>query len=68
MADLQGERNYHVFYQLMKSPLGSSVPLTSLYYLNQSGCLDIPGVDDVLEFDRTKTALATVGILEVSSS
>lgn len=66
---LPGERNYHVFYQLCKGAthderasllLPSS--LQTFDYLNQSGCLEIAGVDDVKEFAQLKDALAAVGI------
>ncbi|KAI8980265.1 P-loop containing nucleoside triphosphate hydrolase protein [Pilobolus umbonatus] len=62
------ERNYHIFYQLCagadeneRQELGLK-EWSNFHYLNQSGTGVIPGVDDVEEFEITKTALTTIGI------
>lgn len=50
------ERNYHVFYQLCAGASDEErVELKLLKpekyaYLNQSGCVDVPGVDDADDF------------------
>jgi myosin heavy subunit len=58
------ERNYHVFYQLLA---GASAPLLgelglnssplSHVYLNQSGCVSIPGVSDSEDFKVLNAAM-----------
>lgn len=66
---LPEERNYHVFYQLCKGTTDDerdALLLPSCWqsfnYLNQSGCFEINGVDDAIEFAQLKHALAAVGI------
>lgn len=45
-------RNYHIFYQLyasnqrLKYKLG---PLQNYHYTNQSGCYEVPGMNDAEE-------------------
>ena len=57
------ERNYHIFYQLCDGA-GTSLreelflkPAREFKYLNQSSCFELPGVDNVKEFKRTKHAM-----------
>jgi myosin heavy subunit len=65
------ERNYHVFYQLLK---GASPELlaqlelsdiaanpTMAFYINQSGCIDIENVDDAADFREANDAFREVG-------
>ena len=69
--DAPGERNYHVFYQLLAgmpaaelAALHLDAPLDSFGLVNQSGCVSIPGQDEAVEFARTRTAMGAVGLSE----
>uniref|UniRef100_A0A6B2L309 Myosin motor domain-containing protein n=1 Tax=Arcella intermedia TaxID=1963864 RepID=A0A6B2L309_9EUKA len=61
------ERNYHIFYQLLK---GASAEQKAKFYLGSpkdyhyltNGDLEAPGIDDVEWFNSTKTAFSTLGI------
>ena len=61
----KGERNYHVFYQMiagaMVNPeLNRQLMLqkaSSFHYLNQSGCYTLDDVDDSVMFDQLRLAL-----------
>jgi len=62
------ERNYHIFYHLcnmsdanMKQELMMMDP-SQYAYLNTSGCVSIPGVDDAKEFDEVKLAMSMLNI------
>ena len=66
-----GERNFHIFYQLLNSKDTALLKLLqldkfendieSVKYLNQSGCNIIDGIDDCEEFKLTRKALKDVG-------
>ncbi|KAM9968175.1 hypothetical protein ACTFIW_002611 [Dictyostelium discoideum] len=69
----QGERNFHIFYQLLK---GSSEEEKKTYnllspdqyhYLTRNannGCFTADGIDDQIGFKQTKNAMKVVGIDE----
>ena len=63
----EGERSYHIFYQLFA---GSSFDerkkmdledLSHFRYLSNSGCFEIAGIDDARNFDEVKNAFNTFG-------
>jgi myosin-5 len=63
-----GERNYHIFYQLLAglpaekaSALGLHRGVSSFRVLNRSGCIDIAHVDDNTEYQATMESLHAVG-------
>mmetsp|Transcript_13678 Transcript_13678/g.18752 ORF Transcript_13678/g.18752 Transcript_13678/m.18752 type:complete len:1592 (+) Transcript_13678:330-5105(+) len=64
------ERNYHIFYQLCFGASPEEVeslrlkPASEFYYLNQSKCYELSGVDNAEEFARTRRAMSIVGVSE----
>ena len=67
---LEGERSFHIFYQLI---VGASADLKQrfaiwtpddYYYISQSGCSMIDGVDDQKEWDEMIEAMNKMGFSE----
>ncbi|XP_069798544.1 myosin IEb [Narcine bancroftii] len=68
VAQNPGERNFHIFYQLLEgaSPeeqtnLGVTTP-KYYYYLNQSATYKIDDINDNQEFAETMSAMAVIGL------
>ncbi|KAJ3266899.1 cytochrome c oxidase subunit 1 [Chytriomyces hyalinus] len=64
----KSERNYHVFYELLKGSNEEEVKEYNLKepeffaYLSQSGCTEIPGVDPRTKFEGLKFSLTVLNI------
>eukprot|EP00742_Colponemidia_sp_Colp-10_P007885 GILJ01008504.1.p1 GENE.GILJ01008504.1~~GILJ01008504.1.p1 ORF type:complete len:1249 (+),score=197.00 GILJ01008504.1:364-3747(+) len=71
----QGERNYHVFYQLCAGASQEECqswnlsPAADFHYLKQGDCVAFDGVSDVEEFQNLRQAMESLGISreEISS-
>ncbi|RWS08459.1 Myosin-IXa-like protein [Dinothrombium tinctorium] len=67
VSQAKNERNYHVFYYLLAGSAPSDKELLHLlkpseyFYLNQSKCYTLEGVDEAYEFGRLKQSLEMVG-------
>ena len=64
----KNERNFHIFYQLfsddtIKSKYKLSKP-ADFYYMSQSGCVNVPGIDDAREFDAALRALRALNFTD----
>ena len=63
VMQLEGERNFHIFYMLCtatKTAVRSELRLENpndYYYLDQSGCITADGINDQREFEDVMTAL-----------
>lgn len=62
----QGERNYHVFYHLLKGADAEFLKKLSLKqpknykYLNQSGCYDVPTINDENCYQEMKRSFEVI--------
>ena len=53
VAQAKDERNYHIFYQMCAHPDFDLGNAEDFVFLSSSGAIDIPGVDDGVEFLET---------------
>jgi len=65
----KNERNFHIFYQMLagadmsiKNDFGINCDPTCFFYLGQSGCTTVEGVDDAKDYREVKAAMGTVGL------
>ena len=67
---IPGERNFHIFYYMLKGADADRQKQLELkninhyHYLNQSGCVSDPNVDDEILYDEVAAALESVGIAD----
>ncbi|XP_023214421.1 unconventional myosin-IXa-like [Centruroides sculpturatus] len=67
ISQSKNERNYHVFYYMLEGANDAERNLFHLhqskdyYYLNQSDCFKVEGVDEAYEFNRLKQSMEMVG-------
>ncbi|KAG5189092.1 P-loop containing nucleoside triphosphate hydrolase protein [Tribonema minus] len=70
-AQPKGERNYHVFYQLLAGAPPDwrtkmhLQPPQSYHYLNTSGCLEATDINDAMGFESTCDAMDKLSIFQV---
>lgn len=68
VAPSDGERNYHIFYQLLAGCTEAErtemnlYPASAYHYLTAGGCTEIDHVDDNRDFQEVRTALHSVGV------
>jgi myosin-1 len=70
VGQIKDERNFHIFYQFAKAvtsqyreTFGVQGP-DSYVYTSKSGCLEVPGIDDVADFQETLQAMRVIGLTQ----
>ncbi|KAI9469047.1 MAG: P-loop containing nucleoside triphosphate hydrolase protein [Benjaminiella poitrasii] len=68
VGQIDNERNFHIFYQLTKAApeeyqksFGIQGP-DSYLYTSRSNCLDVPGMNDIQDFQETLNAMGIIGL------
>ncbi|KAF8244950.1 hypothetical protein K440DRAFT_587846 [Wilcoxina mikolae CBS 423.85] len=68
VGQIRDERNFHIFYQFAKAAsaqhrekYGIQGP-ESYIYTSKSQCLQVPGIDDVADFQETLQAMQIIGL------
>ncbi|GAA6034384.1 hypothetical protein JCM8097_002697 [Rhodosporidiobolus ruineniae] len=69
-GQIKTERNFHIFYQLTKGASSAQRDAYGLQgpeayaYTSKSGCLEVPGIDDVADWAETLKAMQIVGLTQ----
>lgn len=68
VGQIKDERNFHIFYQFTKAAsaeyreiFGLQQP-DSYLYTSKSKCFNVPGIDDVKDFEDTLQAMRVIGL------
>ena len=67
-GQIENERNFHIFYQLTKGASSAQREAYGLQgpdayaYTSKSNCLDVPGIDDKIDWNETLAAMNVIGI------
>ncbi|KAI8450038.1 myosin head, motor domain-containing protein [Phakopsora pachyrhizi] len=74
VGQIDDERNFHIFYQFTKgaSPqqreeYSIQEPL-AYYYTSRAGCLDVPQMDNIEEWNSTLRGMLTIGLSQAEQS
>ena len=68
VGQIRDERSFHIFYQLTKAATPEQREYFGLQgpeaysYTSKSKCLDVPGIDDVADFEQTLNAMNIIGL------
>lgn len=69
-GQIKNERNFHIFYQLTKGASSAQRDAYGLQgpeayaYTSKSGCLEVPGIDDTVDWAETLKAMQIVGLTQ----
>ncbi|KAI0322996.1 myosin class I heavy chain [Amylostereum chailletii] len=74
VGQVKDERDFHIFYQFTKAAsdeqreaFGIQGP-EAYAYTNQSGCLEVEGIDDTRDFSETLAAMQVIGLSDTEQS
>ncbi|KAJ7610778.1 P-loop containing nucleoside triphosphate hydrolase protein [Roridomyces roridus] len=68
VGQIENERDFHIFYQFTKGATSEQREAFGLQgpeayvYTSQSNCLDVPGIDDIEDYQETIKAMQVIGL------
>lgn len=74
VGQVENERNFHIFYQFTKAASSAQRETFGIQgpeayaYTSLSNCLEVPGIDDVQDFEETLRAMQIVGLTQNEQS
>ena len=74
VGQIRNERNFHIFYQLTKAATPQQREMFGLQgpeayaYTANSGCLDVPGIDDHADYAAAVEAMRIIGLSDAEQT